>query len=657
MPKSLRPLLFALPFLFLAACSFSLAADVTPPPGYQEQPALQTTLAAVEEDVFPIVPPDPNSGKSIYAEKCSPCHGDSGLGDGPRSTELNVPVAAIGSPEVARPSTPSGWYQMVTQGNLDRFMPPFPSLTAREKWDVIAYAYTLSSPPEVVAQGEALYEENCARCHGDSGKGNGPEAAGLETAPSDLTDQSVMANASAERLFEAVYSGFSPSMPSFAEQLGSDEIWALTAYLRTLTFATTVQAAYPPPAETVESASTSDSIYPPPEVTNLAYPYPGPDAAATPPPPGLGTVTVELVNGSTGEALSDAAVTLYAFEEMNNTFTATLTAGENGVYAFKDIEMPPERVFLAGVEYAGGLYGSDIVVAEAGINELALQVTVYETTTDTTVLSVDRVHILFDFATPDSAQVVEVFIISNPTDRAVVAEETGGPVVFFPLPEGATNLEFQDGVLGDRYLEMPGGFADTRSVSPGVGQYQVVFAFDIPYANKLEFNQLVEMPLSAVVVMLPDVGIKVKGDAFEDGGVRDFQGTTYQMYNGSALAPGDQISFSLSGRAKSTNPTLTSGSTQNLIIGLGVFGLALVLTGLWLYRRSQAANEEAGEALSIEGSADEAGLLDGEATQEDPDTLMDAIIALDDLYQAGKLPEEAYQQRRAELKEKLKRQI
>jgi hypothetical protein len=34
---------------------------------------------------------------------------------------------------------------------------------------------------------------------------------------------------------------------------------------------------------------------------------------------------------------------------------------------------------------------------------------------------------------------------------------------------------------------------------------------------------------------------------------------------------------------------------------------------------------------------------------------MDAIIALDDLHRAGKIPDEAYQQRRGELKEALKR--
>jgi hypothetical protein len=40
---------------------------------------------------------------------------------------------------------------------------------------------------------------------------------------------------------------------------------------------------------------------------------------------------------------------------------------------------------------------------------------------------------------------------------------------------------------------------------------------------------------------------------------------------------------------------------------------------------------------------------------EDEETLMDAIIALDDQYRAGNLPEEAYLERRADLKEKLRK--
>ena len=40
---------------------------------------------------------------------------------------------------------------------------------------------------EAQSAGEALFEENCVACHGISGRGDGPSAAGLATDPADLT--------------------------------------------------------------------------------------------------------------------------------------------------------------------------------------------------------------------------------------------------------------------------------------------------------------------------------------------------------------------------------------------------------------------------------------------------------------------------------------
>jgi len=48
-------------------------------------------------------------------------------------------------------------------------------------------------------------------------------------------------------------------------------------------------------------------------------------------------------------------------------------------------------------------------------------------------------------------------------------------------------------------------------------------------------------------------------------------------------------------------------------------------------------------------------LTELDASPEDEGTLMDAIIALDDQFKAGNLPEEAYLERRAVLKEKLRK--
>ena len=40
---------------------------------------------------------------------------------------------------------------------------------------------------DVVVDGQQAFQADCAACHGSSGKGNGPLAAGLETPPPELT--------------------------------------------------------------------------------------------------------------------------------------------------------------------------------------------------------------------------------------------------------------------------------------------------------------------------------------------------------------------------------------------------------------------------------------------------------------------------------------
>jgi hypothetical protein len=337
---------------------------------------------------------------------------------------------------------------------------------------------------------------------------------------------------------------------------------------------------------------------------------------------------------------------------MQNTYSETLTSGVNGVYTFADVVMPDGRAFLAGVDYASATYGSDIAMVDPTTPNLNLQITVYEPTTDASALTTDRVHLLFDFSSPDVLSVVEVFIISNSSNQAVVAPTEGGAVVTFPLPEGYTNLQFQDGELGSRYIEVSQGFADTTTVSPGSGQYQVIFAFQMPYDRKLTFVQPMALPTSAVVVMVPDNGVRVDSSMLQEGGTRDYQNTSYRMYNGSSLIAGSSLEFTLTGNPKQPVTSIFSSvNMQYLAIGLGAFGVALVLGGLWLFlnNRRKAALQVASAGLDIPST-----ITEQNSSPEDEDTLIDAIIALDDQYHAGNLPKEAYLERRAILKEKLR---
>lgn len=659
MRKTLTFFLFISLPIILSACSFSLVSDVTPPPGSEVQPSLKATQPVPESSVYPIVPPNLADGAQIYSQNCAKCHGNKGLGDGPQASQLTVSVTSLGLTDIARLYSPADWYTIVTQGNMEEFMPAFSSLTDRQRWDVVAYAMNLSTTATQISRGQELYQQNCTLCHGQTGAGDGAYAASLSTQPTNFTRQSIMARISASSLYQDISTGVSPDMPAFENSLDEDDRWALAAYLRSLTYASleTAQVSYPAPVSSTATGSNQTTGSTPgaytASVSTQSAPI-TPTVEITPTATFTGSVAVQLINGSGGTAPSDVPVTLYGFDDMQNTYSETLTSGMNGVYNFSNVSMPEGRVFLAGTNYASGTYGSDIVTVNPTTPNLNLQITVYDTTTDLSALTAERVHILFDFTQPKIAQVFEVFIISNPSKQAIISANQDGSVVTFPLPAGYSNLQFQDGELGGRYLAIDKGFADTSTITPGVGAYTVVFGFQMPYDRQLNFSQPMALPTSAVVVLIPDNGVKVVSDRLQDSGTLDYNGVTYHKYDGSSLAAGSSLAFSLSGNPSGASGTsgstlFNAGTMQSLAIGLGTFGVAIVAVGIWLYRRNQLklATQRSIEDLATAGSQS-----DDEV--DDENTLMDAIIALDDQYNAGNLPEEAYLERRAVLKSRLR---
>lgn len=630
----------------LSACSFSLAEDITPPPGAVQAPTQLTQPAPVSGPLYPLVPPHLQSGQAIFAEKCAPCHGAAGLGDGPRASQLPNPVPALGSLEVARQAVPAQWYTMVTQGNLERFMPPFSSLSNGERWDVIAYALSLSAPQELVRQGEELYQENCTSCHGDGAKGDGPDAASLPDAPKDLTDQELMAGKSSVNLYEAISQGVPPSMPAYGDKLSEDEIWALAAFLRDLTLSRSegelaaAETSPPAAAETVTGTLSADSSASPTPLAQAEL------LTST-----IGTVRGSVVNLSNKEVPEGLQLTLRGYDNMLQVITQTTTIQPDGKYAFENVEMPAGRAFMVVVDYKDTDYGSDVAVAQPDKTVLELPVAIYETTTDTSMLKADRLHLFLEFLDEKTVRVIELYVMTNPTNMTIVPPGEGEPTVSFKLPEGATNLQFQDGALGGRYVQTPGGFGDTVPIRPGSGSYELLYGYEMPYNRKLELVHPLAVPADALVVLSPENGVKVKGESLVDAGTRDVQGAKYRLYNGGSLPAGSNLSLTISGRPTSGSPQLTAGSSTNLVIGLSVFGMALIVAGVWLFRRTRSNGPAASEASGDGEAGDEDEM---EAVSDNPEALMDAIIALDDLYQSGQLPESAYLERRAKLKERLR---
>jgi mono/diheme cytochrome c family protein len=91
-----------------------------------------------------------------------------------------------------------------------------------------------------LASGREVYRENCATCHGASGKGDGDLADLLDVPVGNLASAEEMAGQSDGALRWKVATGRFP-MPAFAGDLDDQRIWDVVNYVRTL-------SSPPPPA-------------------------------------------------------------------------------------------------------------------------------------------------------------------------------------------------------------------------------------------------------------------------------------------------------------------------------------------------------------------------------------------------------------------------
>lgn len=85
--------------------------------------------------------------------------------------------------------------------------------------------------------GKKLFEQNCARCHGMAGLGDGPDGKNLFPRPANVAAAAKMPIASDEYLYWTISEGGAPlgtAMPPFKNTLKEEDIWKIISYLRVM---------------------------------------------------------------------------------------------------------------------------------------------------------------------------------------------------------------------------------------------------------------------------------------------------------------------------------------------------------------------------------------------------------------------------------------
>lgn len=92
----------------------------------------------------------------------------------------------------------------------------------------------------VINAARVIYLDKCARCHGETGKGDGPDAATYYPSPTNLTDASHINSVTDGEIFYQISQGRKP-MPAFKKRLTEEQRWQLVLLVRSF-------AAHEPPS-------------------------------------------------------------------------------------------------------------------------------------------------------------------------------------------------------------------------------------------------------------------------------------------------------------------------------------------------------------------------------------------------------------------------
>ena len=173
-------------------------------------------------------------GRSIYERSCASCHGVLGMGDGPAARGMKPAPPALGSDTAMAGTSPATMYRIVSVGVTGTPMPPFGgTLSADDRWAVVAYVTTLRARGAQPLAGEGLYLQRCASCHGTA-DGGAAFARALTKLPPDIASLAWQAERSDGHLAAVIRDGVPGTAMPPSRDLTAAETQSLVAYIRAL---------------------------------------------------------------------------------------------------------------------------------------------------------------------------------------------------------------------------------------------------------------------------------------------------------------------------------------------------------------------------------------------------------------------------------------
>jgi mono/diheme cytochrome c family protein len=348
-----------------------------------------------------------------------------------------------------------------------------------------------------------------------------------------------------------------------------------------------------------------------------------------------GSIKGRVVNAS-GEGVRDEIeLTLTAYLGDRATGEVKVKTTSNGSFDFNDLAW--DRSYTISLNYKGTEYATDKLVFSPEEKKKKLDLPIYEPTESDKDITVNADHLIVQISREEIA-VAEIMVLHNGSKEIYVgkAGQNGTrETLRFDLPEGASNVQFLDGLATESVIQTTRGFIDTSSFTPGIRR--VVYAYVLPYkSRKNVIEKRVNYPTRGFILLVSHSGANINVEGLDGGNTVTIDGEPFLRWSGENFNAGTTI------RVKIAKPFL-----KGEWVKLATLGIVLLLLGggvlysLIAKKRVKPMKENNGYPVETE------------QLEKERNKLIREIAELDDRFQAEEMPEEEYRELRSKSKAKL----
>ncbi len=349
--------------------------------------------------------------------------------------------------------------------------------------------------------------------------------------------------------------------------------------------------------------------------------------------PGRGIIEGQVINETEGgSSVADTDVTLKTYlNEAELGPTTTKTDGE-GHFVFDGLSTESGYSYQVILTFQEAEYYSEWLTFNEGETSKSVEVIVYDATTSDEAIKVIMSHTVI-YIEEGSLWVEEYSLFVNEADRTYIGSkeiaEGTRETLRFSLPTEATELQPGSGLMECCIYSREDGFVDTMPVLPG--SKEVIYAYQVNYSSgAYTFSRRVNYSTANYNLLVQGEGTKVANDQLTTEEPLDIEGTLFQHVSGSELVPGGTLEISISGLPQTNNQGTALWVMLALVVLGGGFGFSYRLRK----RRLQSVKSE-------------------DSLDQKRQNILVELAQLDDDFENGKIPEDAYRRLRVAKKAQL----